>query len=197
MPDSGASQVTQILRQAAAGDRAAAESLLPVVYDELRAMARAHLARHGAHHTLQPTALVHEAYLRLVGSADPGWNGRAHFFGAAAMAMRQILVDAARARSAAKRGGGRKRVVLDDVGLTTEMPADELLALDEALEELRQYDARKSQVVMLRYYAGLTNEQVAELLGVSTPTIEREWRFARSFLHARVASPSPDGAGAE
>lgn len=192
MSDTRATQITQVLQLAAAGDQQAAANLLPLVYDELRGIARAHLARQRAGHTLQPTALVHEAYLRLVGSADPGWNGRGHFFSAAATAMRHILIDAARARGAVKRGGGRERVELDDGHLPIASPVEDLLALDEALKELEQSDARKGQVVLLRYYGGLTHEEIAEILSISVPTVEREWRFARSFLHARLANPALD-----
>lgn len=192
MVEPTAEHVTRILSSAAAGDTQAAAELLPLVYHELRNLARAHLARAPSGNTLQPTALVHEAYLRLIGSADPGWNGRGHFFGAAAQAMRQILVDQARRKAADKRGGGQRRVGLDEAELPIAPPSDDLLALDEALRELEQADPRKGRIVALRYFAGLTAAETAEALGLSVPTVDREWRFARSLLHARLARPAQD-----
>ncbi|MGE0479780.1 MAG: sigma-70 family RNA polymerase sigma factor [Phycisphaerae bacterium] len=189
MGAANAEHVTRILRSAADGDERAAAELLPLVYDELRSLARAQLARLPRGNTLQPTVLVHEAYLRLVGALDPGWNGRGHFFGAAAQAMRQVLVDQARRKFAEKRGGGRQRVPLDDADLPIAPPTEDLLALDEALTELEQADPRKARVVMLRYFAGLTAEETAEALGLSVPTVDREWRFARLLLHARLSPP--------
>lgn len=177
--------VTILLRQAAGGDADAAEQLLPLVYDELRAMARRHLARGGAN-TLQPTALVHEAYLSLVKGGDPGWNGRGHFFGAAANAMRHILIDQARRKKAVKHGGGLARSDLADVDLPIALNVPDMLALDEALRDLEAADERQGRVVMLRFFAGLSAEETAEALGVSLATVNREWRFARSFLHTRL-----------
>jgi RNA polymerase sigma factor (TIGR02999 family) len=199
------SPITRLLATAAAGDSRAAADLLPMVYDELRVLARHHLARAAPGNTLQPTALVHEAYMRLVGSGDPqeagGWEGRRHFFGAAANAMRNILVDQARRKAAAKHGGGRIRVEGgegDIADLPIAPPAEDLLALEEALSELERADPRQGEIVSLRFFAGLTAEQTAKAMGISLSTVEREWRFARSFLHARVkgldADQAPGGA---
>ena len=180
--------VTRILSAIEAGDPQAAEQLLPLVYDELRRLAAQRLAGEGPGHTLQPTALVHEAYLKLVG-ADPQqpWNGRVHFFAAAAEAMRRILIDHARRKHRARRGGGMKRVELgdmDDIEMVTESGrADELLALDEALTQLAVADPRRAELVRLRYFAGLTLEQAAELLGISRATADRHWAFARAWLY--------------
>jgi RNA polymerase sigma factor (TIGR02999 family) len=180
--------VTRILAALKAGDPQAAERLLPLVYDELRRLAARRLAGEGPGHTLQPTALVHEAYLKLVG-ADPQqpWNGRVHFFAAAAEAMRRILIDHARRKHRARRGGGKKRVELgdmDDIAMVTERgQADELLALDEALTQLAVADPRRAELVRLRYFAGLTLEQAAELLGISRATADRHWAFARAWLY--------------
>lgn len=186
-------QVTQILMAASAGDRVAAEQLLPLVYDELRALARARLRNVPPGNTLQPTALVHEAYIRAVGDADPKWDGRGHFFAAAARAMRNILVDQARRKAAIKHGGGAVRADMTPDLLPIDTPAADMIALDEALERLDRQDPRKAQVVMLRFFAGLTSEQCAEVMGVSTPTVERDWRFARSWLARELG----EGDGAE
>ena len=181
-------EVTRVLSAIEAGDPQAAEQLLPLVYDELRRLAARRLAGEGPGHTLQPTALVHEAYLKLVG-ADPRqpWNGRVHFFAAAAEAMRRILIDHARRKHRARRGGGKNRVELsdmDDIEMVTERAqADELLALDEALTQLAAADPRRAELVRLRYFAGLTLEQAAELLGISRATADRHWAFARAWLY--------------
>jgi RNA polymerase sigma factor (TIGR02999 family) len=179
--------VTRILSAMHQGDPHAAEQLLPLVYDELRQLAAARLAQEKPGQTLQATALVHEAYLRLVGENQaPTWNGRGHFFAAAAEAMRRILVDGARRKQAEKRGGQRCRVALDEADVAA-APAEDLLALDEALERLSQHDAVAGKLVQLRYFAGLSVEQAAEALGVSTATAYRHWTFARAWLHARLA----------
>src|SRR5262249_51232776 len=157
-----------------------AVELLPLVYDELRKLAAARMAEEKPGHTLQPTALVHEAYLRLVGNGQPrDWNGRSHFFAAAAEAMRRILIENARRKQADKRGGQRTRVSLDRVDAVTVAPPDELLALDEALERLGHHDVVAGQLVKLRYYAGLSLEQAAEALGISSATAYRHWTFGR------------------
>ena len=179
--------VTQVLQAAGAGDAEAAAELLPMVYSELRKLARARMARIPPGNTLQSTALVHEAYMRVVGSHDPGWNSRGHFFAAAAQAMRQILVEQARRKASLKRGGDRKRVDVDAVELPIEPPSGDVLALDEALQRLEQDDPRKGKIVMLRYFAGLTMEETAAALDVSVPTIEREWRFIRAFLYTQLS----------
>lgn len=187
-------QVTELLRRAQRGEEAATDELLPLVYDELRQLAAGMLAKERAGHTLQPTALVHEAYLRLVGPQGEGWEGRAHFFGAAARAIRRILVDHARSRGREKRGGGRQRVALEDQP-TPESPVLDLLALDEALEELARIDPRMARLVELRFFAGLTVEETAATMGISAATAAREWGLARVWLHSRLedGSDAKDG----
>jgi RNA polymerase sigma factor (TIGR02999 family) len=189
--------VTRILSAVEAGDAQAAEQLLPLVYDELRRLAAQRLAGEGPGHTLQPTALVHEAYLKLVG-ADPQqpWNGRVHFFAAAAEAMRRILIDHARRKHRVRRGGGKKRVELDDMDdiemVAERGQADELLALNEALMQLAVADPRRAELVRLRYFAGLTLEQAAELLGISRATADRHWAFARAWLYDAMTRGQDD-----
>lgn len=197
-PAPAPNRVTLMLSAVAAGDSQAAEDLLPLVYEELRSLARSRLAKVPAGNTLQPTALVHEAYLRLVQSGsdetDPHWRHRGHFFGAAARAMRDILVEQARRKAGPKAGGGHARVNLDDAAEHTpliEPPVSDILALNDALTRLEKLDPRKSDVVMLRYFAGLTNEQVALAMGVSLPTVERDWRFVRSWLQKELAFGPP------
>jgi RNA polymerase sigma factor (TIGR02999 family) len=181
--------VTQMLRAASKGDERAAAELLPLVYSELRELAQARMAKTPPGNTLQPTALVHEAYLRLVGKDEPGWHSRGHFFAAAAQAMRQILVEQTRRKRSAKRGGGRKRVGAERADAVIEPPSEDLLALDEALTRLEKADPRKAKVVMLRYFAGLTAEETAAALDISVRTAEREWRFARTFLYTLLSEP--------
>ncbi|MFN7934697.1 MAG: sigma-70 family RNA polymerase sigma factor [Bryobacteraceae bacterium] len=164
-------------------DEAALEALTPVVYGELRKLALSYLRRERSDHTLQPTALIHEAYLRLVDQNVPEWRSRSHFFGVAAQLMRQILVDHARARSAAKRGGGEAKLSLDQGLQYSEERSDQLVALDDALTDLAKLDPRKSKVVELRYFGGLSVEETAEALGVSVATVGRELRFAEAWLH--------------
>lgn len=189
MTDPSPEKVTELLRAATPGDPQAAARLLPLVYAELRKLGGALMARTPPGNTLQPTALVHEAYLRLVGDEDPGWNGRGHFFAAAAEAMRRILVEQARRKAAVKHGGGQARVNADDIDIPIEAPGEDILALDEALERLRERDERKAQVVALRYFAGLSIAETARMLGVSEPTVERDWRFARALLYDQLTSP--------
>ena len=177
------SSVTEILDRLQSGDRQAAAELLPAVYDELRKLAEARLALEQPGHTLQATALVHEAYLRLVGNEDrPVWEGRRHFFGAAAEAMRRILVDSARRRRAAKRGGAGVAVPLDEALLVIEDPAIDILALDDLLAQLAARDPAAAELVRLRYFAGLTQAEAAEVLEVPLRTIERTWTYARAWL---------------
>jgi RNA polymerase sigma factor (TIGR02999 family) len=189
MADRPPGLVTQILKAASRGDEKAASELLPLVYDELRQLARARMAALPPGSTLQATALVHEAYLRLVGDDKPSWHSRGHFFGAAAQAMRQILVDHARRKGSLKRGGDRARIDLEVAVPAVAPPSVSVLALDEALERLERDDARKAQIVMLRYFAGLTMEETAAALEVSVPTVEREWRYIRARLHRELAEP--------
>jgi RNA polymerase sigma factor (TIGR02999 family) len=181
MPD-----VTQILSALRAGSREAFDELLPLVYSELRSLAAQKLRHEGPGQTIQATALVHEAYLRLVGPRDPSWESRAHFFSAAAEAMRRILIERARAKKRIKRGGGAQRLDLEQLDLTCPAPSDELLALDEALERLGQQDPSKAELVKLRFFAGMTTEQAAELLGISRATAERHWSFARAWLYREI-----------
>jgi RNA polymerase sigma factor (TIGR02999 family) len=179
--------ITQILSALGAGDPRPAEQLLPLVYDELRKLAAAKLAHEKPGQTLQATALVHEAYLRLVDVKQPAaWNGRGHFFAAAAEAMRRILVDAARGKRSLKRGGGRTRQRLDAARITAAEPVEDVLALDEALDRLAARDREAAELVKLRFFAGLTAEQAAEALGVSARTADRIWRYARAFLLKEV-----------
>jgi RNA polymerase sigma factor (TIGR02999 family) len=186
MSDPSPGPVTRLLAAVESGDSRAASDLLPVVYAELRRLARSLMSAVPPGNTLQPTALVHEAYLRLVGSGDRGWTSRGHFFGAAAKAMRQILVDQARRKAALKRGGDRIRVEADDE-LLIESPADDVIALDRALSQLEEQDRRAADVVELRFFAGLTAEETASALGVSLSTVEREWRFARALLRTQLS----------
>jgi RNA polymerase sigma factor (TIGR02999 family) len=178
--------ITRILSAIDQGDPHAAGQLLPLVYDELRKLAAQKMAQEKPGHTLQPTALVHEAYLRLVDvPRAQHWNSRGHFFAAAAEAMRRILVEHARHNQSLKAGGGRRRVELADVA-TAEGPGDDLLALHEALGKLEKKDKRKAELVKLRFFAGLTIEQAAGVLGVSTSTADNDWAYARSWLRLEI-----------
>jgi RNA polymerase sigma factor (TIGR02999 family) len=189
MCDTPPGLVTRILEAAQAGDPRAASDLLPIVYAELRRLGRSLMSKTPPGNTLQPTALVHEAYLRLVGDEDPGWNSRGHFFAAAAQAMRQILVEQARRKQAVRHGGSLKRLDADAVDLAIEEPPVDMLALDEALERLSHQDRRSADVVMLRYFAGLTIEETGRVLGISDPTVARDWQFARAFLYDQLKWP--------
>lgn len=187
--------VTEIVDAIERGDPHAAARLLPLVYDELRRLAATKLAQEKPGQTLQATALVHEAYLRLLGNpgraaggAEPHWNSRGHFFAAAAEAMRRILVDRARHKQSGKAGGGLRRVELADIDLAVDNPGDDLLALHDALDTLERRDPRKAQVVKLRFFAGLTNEQAAAALGISASTAENDWAYARAWLRLEMGS---------
>jgi RNA polymerase sigma factor (TIGR02999 family) len=178
------SGVTQILASIERGDPHAAEQLLPLVYNELRKLAAARIAQEGPGQTLQATALVHEAYLRLVGSPDNGqsWNSRGHFFAAAAEAMRRILVDSARRKASIKRGGDRARVDLDEVQIAAPELHEDVIALDRALSSLAEFDRQAADIVQLRYFAGLTLPEAAEAIGVSSRTAGRLWAYGRAWL---------------
>ena len=193
MTDSKPGRVTQVLKAVEQGDSRAAEQLLPLVYAELRAIARSLMAKVPPGNTLQPTALVHEAYLRIVGNEDPGWNSRGHFFAAIAQAMRRILVEQARHKAAVKHGGAQRRMDIDEAEIYIEAPGEDMLALDAALERLAKWDERKARVVELRYLVGLDIAATAQVLGVSEPTVERDWRVARSFLFEQLAAHKPEG----
>jgi RNA polymerase sigma factor (TIGR02999 family) len=181
------SEATQILHAIAQGDPNAASQLLPLVYDELRKLAAQKLARETPGQTLQPTALVHEAYLRLVGEdEEQHWDSRGHFFAAAAESMRRILVESARQKASLKRGGDRDRMDVVDSLLPTPEPHEDLLAMDEALTRLAEIDKQAAELVQLRYFAGLPMREVAEILGISPRTADRLWAFARAWLHEEI-----------
>jgi RNA polymerase sigma factor (TIGR02999 family) len=185
-------EVTRILSDIEQGDAHAAEQLLPLVYDELRRLAAGKLAQEKPGQTLEATALVHEAYLRLVGTENAQhWNSRGHFFAAAAEAMRRILVENARRKESLKRGGGRVRRTLDEEDLVAIEAPDELLALDEVLEQLAASDPQAAEVVKLRYFAGLTVPQTAKILGISPRTVDSLWAFARAWLLRKIEGEPP------
>ncbi|MBU0640690.1 MAG: sigma-70 family RNA polymerase sigma factor [Planctomycetes bacterium] len=183
-------EVTRILEDVGQGDAAARARLMALVYDELHRLAAGQMRRERPDHTLQPTALVNEAYLRLIGRGEARWQNRAHFFGAAAEVMRRILVDHARARLAAKRGGERARLPLDEMLDWTDEQPWNVIAIDEALQELETLDPQRSRIVNLRFFAGLTSEQIAEMLGISVRTVKRQWRYTRAWLYRAVAGPA-------
>jgi RNA polymerase sigma factor (TIGR02999 family) len=180
------SDVTRILEAIEQGDRGAARDLLPLVYAELRQLARAKMAQQSAGHTLQPTALVHEAWLRLVGSERQLWQGRNHFFAAAAEAMRHILVDSARRKRRAKHGGGLERVNVDDVEVAAGIHDEKMLLVHEALEKLTLEDPLRAEVVKLHYFAGLTHAETAEVLHLSEKTVRRHWNYSRVWLYQAI-----------
>jgi RNA polymerase sigma-70 factor, ECF subfamily len=188
MDSEQAHDVTKVLREWRDGDRQAAERLFPLVYDELRRQARNYLRRERENHTLQPTALVHEAYLRLVDQTSPAAvENRLHFFGIAARLMRQILVDHARGRKAEKRGGTAQRLSLEDVHVLPDQSAADLLDLDEAMKRLEVLDERKCRVVDLRFFGGLKEAEIAEILGVTEKTVRRDWQFAKLWLYRELS----------
>ena len=186
------SEVTRILSAIEQGEPGAAGQLLPLVYDELRKLAAQRLAQERPGQTLQATALVHEAYLRLVGGGEAQWNGRGHFFAAAAEAMRRILVESARRKLRHKHGGGLRRVDLDGLDLAVELPVDDLPALDEALTRLADCEPEAARLVNLHCFAGLTVEQAAEVLGVSPRKAYRDWAFARAWLYREIKGGEPE-----
>ncbi len=179
--------VTVILHRAQKGDPKAAVELLPLVYDELRRLAAHRLANERNGHTLQPTALVHEAWLKIAGDTGRDWNGRQHFFAAAAEAMRRILVDRARRRLAAKRGAGEACLDAAELDIPAPAPDDQLLAVNEALEKFAALDTRKAELVKLRYFVGMTFEEAAEALGIAVPTAKQWWAYARAWLRVEIA----------
>jgi len=183
------SDVTQILSRIEQGDPSAAEQLLPLVYDELRKLARQRLAQEKPGQTLQATSLVHEAYIRLVDvEYAQHWDSRGHFFSAAAEAMRRLLVDRARQKQSVKGGGGRHRLQLSDLDLGAKSPGPDVLALDQALERLEVVDSRKAELIKLRFFAGLTNEQAAKALGISSSTADNDWAYAKTWLKMEMSN---------
>jgi RNA polymerase sigma factor (TIGR02999 family) len=185
--------ITHLLVDLENGDKEALDKLLPLVYDELRRLADHYLRRERADHTLQATALVHEAYLRLVDQRNVRWQNRAHFFGVAAQMMRRILVDHARALQTTKRGSGGIKLALDDIVEMAEEQATNMVALDEALTALEAFDPQKSRIVELRFFGGLSIEETAEVLGLGTATVIRQWRTAKAWLYQAVTGDEPEG----
>jgi len=179
-------EVTRLLKEWSTGDSAALDQLIPIVYDELRAVAARYLRRERQGHTLQPTALVNEAYLRLIDQNQVQWQNRAHFVGVAAQMMRRILVDHAKNHNRVKRGGGTRKVTLDEALAVSDERADDLVELDEALTALEAFDKRKSRVVEMRYFGGLSVEETAEVLKVSEITVARDWKLAKAWLYTRI-----------
>jgi RNA polymerase sigma factor (TIGR02999 family) len=186
----GPADVTLLLRAHAAGEAGALERLLPRVYDELRRIARGRLRRERPDHTLAPTDVVNEAFLKLLPLNDVDWQSRAHFFAIASRAMRNVLIDHAVRRGAAKRGGGAPAVTIDDNSPSQELPFDELVALGEALAQLEQIDERQARVVECRFFGGLSLDETAAALGTSPATVSRDWTFARAWLHRALAAPA-------
>ena len=182
-------EVTQLLAALRNGDRSAESRLLEVVYAELHRMAVRYMRRERRDHTLQATALIHEAYVDLIRQPEKNWQNHAHFYGVAAQSMRRVLVDYARTHRAAKRGGGQQKVSLDDALLITGEQSDDLVALDEALSRLAQFDARQSRIVELRFFGGLNEEETAEVLGASSRTVRRDWGVAKAWLYGQLAKP--------
>ena len=180
--------VTRILDEIQRGDSKAADELLPLVYDELRKLAAQKMSRETPGQTLQPTALVHEAWMRLTGNENVRWNGRGHFFGAAAEAMRRILIENARRKRAPKHGGDKARLDIDEIEIGGAVKDDELLALHDVLEKFALHDKKKAELVKLRYFVGLTTEEAAEVMGISVPTADRWWNFSRAWLFKEIES---------
>jgi RNA polymerase sigma factor (TIGR02999 family) len=188
--DPAPGEITQLLIQVTQGNQEAESRLIPLVYGELRRLARRYMRNERPDHTLQATALVHEAYLRLAGQKDISWQNRAHFFGVAANVMRRILVDHARAKLAKKRGGSDQKVSLDEAILVHPESPQQFLALDEALKELAKRDPRQSRIVELRFFGGLSEEEAAEVLGISVRTVKRDWNVARAWLYKELSKGS-------
>jgi len=183
-----AADVSRLLFDLNGGNRAVLDDLLPLVYDELRRLAKSHLRReHRQEHTLQPTALVHEAYLKMVDQTNARWENRVHFFAAAAQVMRHILIDHARARISEKRGGGDFKLSLDEAINLSDEKSAELVALDDSLKALAEFDEQKAKIVELRYFGGLSNEEIATALGIGTATVTRSWRTAKAWLQSELS----------
>jgi RNA polymerase sigma factor (TIGR02999 family) len=180
------SEVTLILQAIGRGESCASEQLLPLVYDELRRLAAAQMARESAGHTLQPTALVHEAWLRLAGDGDVPWKDRAYFFSAAAQAMRRILIEHARRKSRLKYGGGQERLNIEEVDLANATPDEKILMVDAALEQLEAEQPERARIVALKYFGGMTNKEVAETLGIGERTVHRHWVCAKTWLFHKI-----------
>jgi RNA polymerase sigma-70 factor, ECF subfamily len=183
-------EITQLLMNWSQGDKAALDQLVPLVYPELRRLAKRQMNRENPAHTLQTSALINEAYLKLVDQQNVQWQNRAHFFAVAAQVMRHILVDHARTRNYAKRGGGASKLPLDEASALTERRAAELIALDDALRDLARLDERRSQIIELRFFGGLSLEETAEVMNISPSTVQREWRAARAWLHHTMENKS-------
>ena len=179
-------EITLVLQAIGRGEGGASDDLLPLVYDELRRLAAARMAQEMAGQTLQPTALVHEAWLRILHDGGRVWENRGHFFGAAAEAMRRILIEGARRKSRLKRGSGQMRLNIEDIDLAAATPDDKVLMIDEALEKLEAEDPEKARVVTLKFFGGLTNQEVAESLGVTERTVERQWAYAKAWLFRSI-----------
>jgi len=182
------SEITQVLRAVERGESRASEELLPLVYEELRHLAAARMAREQPGQTLQATAIVHEAWLRLVADGARTWQNRAHFFGAAAEAMRRILIENARRKASLKRGGGQVRVDIDGLELAGAAPDDKILLINEALEQLQAEDPEKARIVVMKFFGGMTNQEVAANLGLTERTIERQWAYARAWIYQAIRS---------
>jgi RNA polymerase sigma factor (TIGR02999 family) len=192
--ESSSGEITRLLEDLRTGQTAAVDDLMPLVYGELRKQARRYLARERRGHTLQPTALVHEVYLRLFGKTLMKWQTRAHFFAVSAQVMRRILVDHARSREARKRGGSWTKLALNEEMAGSIARPQDFLALDDAIKQLGQLDARQSQIVELRFFGGLSEEETAEVLGISARTVKRDWRLARAWLYERLAAEGKSNA---
>ena len=188
MVNDDSNKITLLLIDWSKGDEMALENLMPLVYDELRRMAKGYMRRQPSGHTFQTTELIHEAYLKLANREVQNWQNRAHFFGVASTAMRHILVDYARSKQSQKRGGWQERVTLTENHAVTGDQSNDVIALDDALKTLAALDERKSRVVELKFFGGVTNEEIAEVLKISTDTVKRDWRFARTWLLRELAA---------
>ncbi len=191
MSQAAEAEMTELLRRSVDGDQAAAAQFMQTLYDDFRRVAAAQLRREPPGHTLQPTALVHEAFLRLIDQRQVTWQGRTHFIAVGAQAMRRVLVDHARAARRIKRGGERQRVELDERLTVSPRQTDDVLAIDEALERLAELDPRQAKIVELRFFGGMTNDEVAEVIGVSRATVDRQWRVIKAWLRQQLRDDEP------